>query len=209
MRTLYGRITSINVQKAVWALGELGLEFDWIDKDGTVGSINTAEYRELNPAAQIPTINDDGILLRQSNAIVRYLSHTYSDGKLIPDDPQSYAEAERWMEWQATDCWSCMRPVFWGLIRTKPEDRNMAEINKNIESCHKEFAFLNDFLADRAYIAGEKFSMGDIPAGCATQRYLGLPAEHMQWPDLPHLKAWFERLCQRPAFQEYVMIPLE
>tara|TARA_B100000315_G_scaffold258478_2_gene310773 strand:+ start:641 stop:1270 length:630 start_codon:yes stop_codon:yes gene_type:complete len=209
MRILYGRNTSINVQKAVWTLGELGLDFDWIDKDGTVGSINSADYRELNPAAQIPTIDDNGIILRQSNAIVRYLAHTYPEGNLCPTEQPSYAEAERWMEWQATDCWSCMRPVFWGLIRTKPEDQNMAEINKNIETCHKEFTFLNDFLADRPYIAGDQFSMGDIPAGCAVQRYFNLPAEHMQWPDFPHLKAWFNRLSERPAFKQYVMLPLE
>ena len=209
MRTLYGRISSINVQKAVWALAELGLEFEWVDKDGTVGSIDSPEYRKLNPAAQIPTIDDDGIILRQSNAIVRYLAHTYGEGELSPLDQQAYAEAERWMGWQATDLWNFLRPVFWGLIRIKPEDRDMAAINKNIEICHQEMALVNDFLEDRLYIAGDAFSMGDIPTGCAAYRYYALPAEPMSRPDLPHVKAWYDRLCERPAFQEYIMLPLE
>jgi glutathione S-transferase len=209
MRTLYGRISSINVQKAAWALAELGLEFDWIDKDGTVGSIDSSKYREINPAAQIPTVYDDGIILRQSNAIVRYLAHTYSEGDLCPLDPQAYAEAERWMEWQATDLWNFFRPVFWGLVRLKPEDRDMAEIGKNINVCHQEMTLLNDFLKDRTYIAGEAFSMGDIPAGCAAYRYYALPSEQMKRPHLPHVEAWYDRLCERHAFQEYIMLPLE
>jgi glutathione S-transferase len=209
MRTLYGRISSINVQKAAWALAELGLEFDWIDKDGTVGSIDSSEYREINPAAQIPTVNDNGIILRQSNAIVRYLAHTYSEGDLCPLDPQAYAEAERWMEWQATDLWNFFRPVFWGLIRLKPEDRDMVEIEKNINVCHQEMTLLNNFLRDRSYIAGEDFSMGDIPAGCAAFRYYALPADQMKRPDLSHVETWYNRLCARPAFQEYIMLPLE
>ena len=209
MRTLYGRISSINVQKAVWALGELGLEFDWIDKDGTVGSIDSAEYRELNPATQFPTIDDNGIILRQSNAIVRYLAHRYPEGGLCPSEPQAQAEAERWMEWQATDLWSYMRPVFWCLIRTKPEDRDMETIAQNIEVCHQEMALLNDFLDGRAYIAGDQFSMGDIPTGCAAYRYYALPEKEMARPDLPHVQSWYERLSERQSFRDYIMLPLE
>jgi glutathione S-transferase len=209
MRTLYGRNSSINVQKAVWTMGELGLEFDWIDKGGSVGSINSEEYREINPAAQIPTVNDNGIILRQSNAIVRYLAHTYSEGDLCPLDPQAYAEAERWMEWQATDLWSFLRPVFWGLIRLKAEARDMDIIRKNISACHQEMSLFNDFLEGRDYVAGKAFSMGDIPAGCAAYRYYTLPAEQMRRPKLVHVGTWYNRICQRTAFKRYIMLPLE
>jgi len=82
MRRLYGRISSINVQKVAWALEEIGLDFDWLDKNGTIGSINSPKYRKLNPAAQIPTLDDDGIIVRQSNTIVRYLANTYPDSNL-------------------------------------------------------------------------------------------------------------------------------
>ena len=112
MRRLYGRISSINVQKVAWALAEMNLNFDWVNKHGIVSSVDSLGYRKINPAAQIPTLDDNGILLRQSNAIVRYLSHLYLEGKLCPTEPKAFAEAERWMEWQATDLWGALRPVF-------------------------------------------------------------------------------------------------
>ena len=95
MRCLYGRISSINVQKVAWALTEINLDFDWVDKNGTVSSIDSPSYRTINQAAQIPTLDDNGILLRQFNAIVRYLSHFYPEGKLCQTEAKAYAEAER------------------------------------------------------------------------------------------------------------------
>jgi glutathione S-transferase len=126
------------VQKVAWALAEMNLNFDWVDKHGIVSSIDSLSYRKINPAAQIPTLDDNGFLLRQSNAIVRYLSHFYPEGTLCPTEPKAYAEAERWMGWQATDLWGALRPVFWGLIRTPPKYRDIDLIYKNIETCHQE-----------------------------------------------------------------------
>ena len=97
MLKFYGRKTSINVQKAAWAMGEAGLKWDWIDKDGIVGSIDSREYRKLNPASQIPTLEDDGLLVRQSNAIVRYISKKYAPTKLWPSEYAAYVEASRTM----------------------------------------------------------------------------------------------------------------
>jgi glutathione S-transferase len=208
MRRLYGRVSSINVQKVAWTLEEIGLEFEWVDKNGTVRSIDSPNYRKINPAAQIPTFDDNGTLLRQSNAIVRYLAHSYPEGKLYPTEPEACAEAERWMEWQATDLWNALRPVFWGLIRIKPKHRDLNFICKNIKICHQEALLLNDFLSDRSFIAGDKFSMGDIPAGCAIYRYYALPEEFMKWPDLPNLKAWLNRLSKRKGFRDFIMLPL-
>ena len=209
MRRLYGRISSINVQKVAWALDEIGLDFDWLDKNGTIGSINSPKYRKLNPAAQIPTLDDDGIIVRQSNTIVRYLANTYPDCNLRPTRSIDYIEADRWMDWQATDFWGALRPVFWELIRIEPKYRDMALINKNIKICHKEVKYLNEFLSNRNFIAGKEFSMGDIPSGCAIYRYYTLPKDIMKRPDLPHLKAWFDRLSNRKAYRNIVMLPLK
>ena len=147
--------------------------------------------------------------MRQSNAIVRYLVHSNSEGELYPTEPDAYAEAERWMEWQATDLRSALRPVFWGLIRTKPKHRDLNLIYKNIKICHRETFFLNDFLSDRSFVAGDKFSMGDIPAGCAIYRYYALPEKFMKWPEIPNLKAWLNRLSKRNGFRDFLMLPIE
>ena len=209
MRRLYGRISSINVQKVAWALEEIGLEFDWQDKNGTIGSIISPKYRKLNPAAQIPTLDDNGIIVRQSNTIVRYLANTYPDSNLRPTRCIDFIEADRWMDWQATEFWVALRPVFWELIRIEPKYRDMALINKNIKICHKEVQYLNEFLSNRNFIAGKEFSMGDIPSGCAIYRYYNLPKDIMKRPVLPHLKAWFDRLSNRKAFRNIVMLPLK
>ena len=209
MRRLYGRGSSINVQKVAWTLAELGLEFEWVDKNGSVGSIDSPSYRKINPAAQIPTFVDNGILLRQSNAIIRFLSRNYPEGNLYPVDLKAYAEVERWMEWQATDLWSVLRPVFWGLIRTEPNDRDKEQIYKNIKICHREMELFDDYLTDKTYVAGKHFSMGDIPTGCAAYRYFALPSEIMRRPFLKNLTAWFGRISERKAFRNFVMLPLE
>ena len=205
MLKFYGRKTSINVQKAACAMGEAGLKWDWIDKDGIVGSIDSREYRKLNPASQIPTLEDDGLLVRQSNAIVRYISKKYAPTKLWPSKYSVYVEAERWMEWQATDNLKNMVTVFWGLIRTPPEKQNKDVIANAVWDLNKDFAFLNEHLAGRRYIAGNTFSMGDIPAGAAAYRFYALPIKRHHFP---HLETWYQLLQERTPFRELVMVPL-
>ena len=205
MLKFYGRKTSINVQKAAWAMGEAGLNWDWVDENGTVGSIDSKEYRKLNPASQIPTLEDDGLVIRQSNSIVRYISKKYAPTKMWPSEDSEYVEAERWMEWQATDNWKNMVTVFWGLIRTPPEKQDKEAIASSVRELNKDFSLLNEHLADRRYIAGSTFSMGDIPAGAASYRFYALPIERYNFP---HLETWYRLLQERKPFRRFVMVPL-
>ena len=202
---LYGRKSSINVMKAAWTLGELGIAAERIDEDGSVGSIDTPEYRAINPHAIVPTLDDDWVIVMQSNTIVRYLAAKYSDGDLWPADPAGRAEADRGMDWQATEVWFAMTPVFWGLVRTPPEKRDMAKIQAGIEGLAGNFTILNDHLAGRDYFAGDHFTMGDIPLGAACYRYYAMEIER---PALPHVEAWYARLQERAPYREFVMLPL-
>ena len=124
MLRLYGRKTSINVQKVAWALGELALQFDWVDREGQVGNIGVEGYESLNPARRVPTLVDNRLILNQSNSIVRYLAAIYK-GDLWCKDPAERAQADRWMEWQSTDLSVDMTPTFWGLVRTPEKERNL------------------------------------------------------------------------------------
>ena len=92
MLMLYGRNSSINVQKAAWVMAEANLRWEWVDKDGTVGSIDSPEYRKLNPSSQVPTLDDDGLLVRQSNSIVRYIAKKYAKKKLLPSIESEFVE---------------------------------------------------------------------------------------------------------------------
>jgi glutathione S-transferase len=204
MITLYGRETSINVQKVAWTLGELALEVDWVGRDGKVGDVGVENYEKLNATRRVPTLVDDGLTLTQSNSIVRYLAATYGSG-LWPEDPGERAASDRWMEWQSTDVWVDMTPTFWGLIRTPPEDRDMTAIGRHVENLAAHFQILDDHLKTRAYVGGDRLTMGDIPIGTGIYRYMSLPIER---PSLPHVEAWYARLQEREPYRTYVIVPL-
>ena len=202
---LHGRQSSINVQKASWALREVGLEFEWIDKDGNFGSIDTPQYRQLNPTGRVPTLVDDGTIVRQSNVIVRYVAQKYGQGTLWPDGIDQVAAADYWMDWQAIENWRPMVAVFWGIVRTPPEKQDPEAIARDSAALCKEFEHLNNHLDGRPFVVGERFAMGDIPVGAAAHRFFTLPIDR---PRLAHLEAWYGRLKERPAFAECVMVSL-
>jgi glutathione S-transferase len=204
--TLYGRRTSINVQKALWALRELELPFDWVEADSTIGWPTNPDYlQNLNPNGRVPTLVVDGTILHQSNVIVRYLAYTYAKGTLWPEDPMVRALSDVWMDWQQTECYQNLTPVFWGLIRTPPEKRNLTQLKAQTEKLHDNFRVLDRALKGKKYVAGDSFTMGDIPAGAALYRYKAMELNH---PPMPDLDAYYKRLQERPVYRADIMIPL-
>jgi glutathione S-transferase len=205
MLRIWGRTSSINVQKAMWAVGELGLPHERIDVGGDLGGLDTDAYGALNPNRRIPTIEDGDFVLWESNVIVRYLAARYGSGTLWPSDARTRAVADQWMDWQQTTLAAELRVVFWGLVRTPAEKRDPARIAAGVQSVAALWTMLDRHLASRAYVAGDGFTMGDIPVGAASWRYFSLDIER---PALPQVSAWHERLKTRPAFREHVMLPL-
>src|SRR5271167_685826 len=124
MLKIWGRTTSSNVQKAMFAVGELGLAHDRIDIGGAFGMNREAAYLAMNPNGLVPTLEEDGFLLWESNSIIRYLAAKFGAGKLEPADPQVRAKANQWMDWQLSVMGPAITPVFWGMIRTPPAERN-------------------------------------------------------------------------------------
>lgn len=204
MLKIWGRVNSVNVKKALWCVEELGLKYERVDAGMQFGVNKTPEYLRMNPTGLVPTIDDDGFTLWESHTIVRYLCAKHSVGSLWPTDLKARADAERWMDW-AFSFQRAMREVFWGLIRTPAEKRNAKAIEDGVKQSIELAALLDKVLADKPYVAGAAFTMGDIPIGCEVQRYLRVPIER---PALPKLQAWFERLRARPAFARHVDLPL-
>jgi len=206
MLVIWGRDNSVNVQKPLWCLEELGLPYERRDAGGAFGVVDTPEYRKLNPNGLVPTIvEDDGFVLWESNAIVRYLAAKHAPGTLWPTDLRVRAEADRWMDWQNMVYWPAIRPLFWNLVRTPAADRDPAAMEASRLQTIQITQMLEAHLADRAYVAGDAFTMGDIPIGCGVWRWFALPIER---PGFPHVQRWFDRLAQRPAFVKAVMQPL-
>jgi glutathione S-transferase len=205
MLKIWGRVNSVNVKKALWAAEELGLRYERIDAGMQFGVTRTPEYRKLNPNSLVPTIEDDGFVLWESHTIVRYLAAKHAAGTLWPTDLRARAEAERWMDWAFT-FQNAMRDVFWGLIRTPPEKRDLKAIEAGAKrSAELLQGVLERNLENRNYVSGASFTMGDIPIGAEVQRWMRVPIER---PRLPHVEAWFERLRARPAFLRVVDVPL-
>jgi glutathione S-transferase len=205
MLRVWGRTNSINVQKVMWAVGELGLAHERRDVGGAFGGLDTPEYGALNPNRKVPTIEDGGVVLWESNACVRYLAARYGAGTLWPEDPAKRAMADLWMDWQQTTLVPDMFVVFWGLIRTSEDKRDNAAIQAAAKRLGGIWPMLDDRLATRRFVAGDAFTMGDIPVGAVCYRYFGLPIER---PSLPNIERWYERLKERAPYREHVMLPI-
>lgn len=205
MLRIWGRTNSVNVKKALWCAEELGLKYERIDAGMAHGVVNTPAYRKMNPTGLVPTIDDDGFQLWESHSIVRYLCAKHSAGTLWPTDLRARADAERWMDWAFT-FQGAMRNVFWGLIRTPPEKRDLKAIEDGCKKSAELAGMLDKVLSDRPYVAGAAFTIGDIPIGCEVQRWMRVPIERASFP---HVEAWFERLRQRPPFVKIVDQPLK
>lgn len=205
MLKIWGRTSSVNVRKVLWCCAELGLDFERLDAGLQYGVVDTPAYRKLNPNGLVPAIEEDGFVLWESHAIVRYLAARHGAGTLWPNDLRVRAGADRWMDWASDSFGSAFRPVFWNLVRTAPEKRDPKAIEAGTKKCAELAGIVDAALAGRAYIAGSEFTMGDIPLGCHLHLWLNMPLER---PAHVHLAAWHRRLLERPAFDEWVDIAI-
>ena len=206
MLKIWGRKTSSNVQKVLWACGEIGLPFERIDITGAYGATKEPAYLAMNPNGLVPTLEEDGFLLWESNSIIRYLAGKFGAGKLEPADPQTRAKASQWMDWQLSVMGPAITPVFWGMIRTPPAERNHKAIDEGKVKTTAAVKMLDEQFAKTPYAAGDAFSMGDIPIAIMSYRYRELVPER---PALPNFERWYAAIAARPAFKEHVSsIPL-
>lgn len=205
MLRIWGRTTSINVQKVLWCCRELGIDFEQIDAGMQFGVIDTPEYRAMNPNALIPTIDDDGFILWESNAIVRYLAKRHGEGTLFPSDLRARFLAEQWMDWQTTTLWPGLRDAFMGLVRTPEEKRDAAAIENSLTVTAKQLEALESRLAKSRFVAGEALTMGDIPLGATVYRCFALGIDRSPFPEVGR---WYDALTERPIYRDVVMLPL-
>jgi glutathione S-transferase len=202
-RIVWGRATSSNVMKVLWGLGELGLPFERIDVGGSFGKTNTPEYRGMNPTGLVPTLQEDDFTLWESNAILRYLCNAHAPGSsLWPREPKAQANVDRWMDAQQTVLNRPMGVVFWGLVRTPAEKRDPAAIAQGVADAAKAYGLIEPLLGRHPYIAGETFTLADIPWGVHAHRWFNMEFDR---PSQPNLRAWYDRLCERPVYQQHIV----
>lgn len=204
MLEVWGRRNSSNVIPVMWAIGELGVPHVRHDVGGSFGGVDTAEYLALNPNGRIPTIRDGDLVLSESNAVVRYLSRRYGAGSLLPDSVDDQARADQWMDWHKAAPYPPMIDLFWALVRTEPAMRDSHAVGRLSRVLGDTLQILETHMAGRAFVLGDGLTMADIPLGALAYRYFQMDVAR---PDLPNFTAWYQRLCERPAFREHAMIP--
>ena len=193
---IWGRLSSINVRKVVWAAQETGAPFTRVDAGAAFGIVQTPEYLRLNPNALVPTLQDGDLVLWESNTIVRYLATRFPASGLLPSELGQRFVAEQWMDWQQTTMNRAGREAFIQLIRTPPQQRQMALVEQSQAAMQPLLELLERHLSQSPFIAGPAFSMADIPLACEMHRWFGLPVTYAHWP---HLQAWYDGIYTRSA----------
>ena len=201
MIKVWGRKNSSNVQKVMWAIGELGIAYERLDIGGPFGGNREAAYLALNPNGLIPTIQDGELVMWESNAIVRYLATAYGTGRLVPADAKAAATCNQWMDWQLSVVAPSITPAFLGLVRTPAAQRDNAAIAASQAKTIEAMSMLEARLGVSRHVAGDAFTMADIPLGIMAYRYWQLVPHH---PAHPNLRRWYDAIQARKAFAEHV-----
>ena len=207
MLTILGRANSVNVMKVLWCLEELGTPYERRDAGMQFGLVDTPEYRAMNPNGRVPTLEDDGYVLWESNSILRYLCMKAAGdgGGLYPSAPGARASVDRWLDWQLSIVSPAERNLFWGMVRTPEEKRDYALIDKAVAEMGANWSIIDQRLSDgRAFLEGEALTIADIVLGCYARRRFGAEVQRPGMAALPAMKAWYGRLSARPGFAKFV-----
>lgn len=197
---VWGRVSSANVQKVLWALDEVGQRYERIDAGGKFGGLDTDEYRDMNPNQLVPVMRDGDLLLWESSAIVRYIAATYGAGTLWPESPKGRALSDQWSDWANTTFQPAWLGVFSTIVRTPPSQLDPDKVKSVVTAATPKFAMLDARLAETPYVGGETFTYADILTGISLFRWTTLEFDH---PQFDHIEAWHERLKQRPGFNKW------
>lgn len=205
MLKIWGRTTSSNVQKVLWCCSELAIPFERVDLGGPFGGNQDPEYLAMNPNGLVPTVRDGDLILWESNTICRYLATTHHGERLYPTAPAARALVERWMDWQLSTVGPPMGALLFGLIRTKPEQRDHAAIEAARRRALAAWAIVEDELDSHPFLGGSELTLAEIVLGTLVYRWHAFPMER---PSLKNLRSWYERMRERPGFKTHIEIPI-
>ena len=211
MMRLWGRKSSINVQKVLWCLAELGLQedkdFERIDAGMQFGIVRSPEFLKMNPNGLVPTLEDGDIVLWESNTIMRYLASQYDKNKRFPSSIPTQFNSEKWMDWQVGTLWPVLRPSFIGLTRVPEAEQDHAGIQKAYQATNQLFDLLNQTLESQTYCSGEQFHIGDIVLALCVHRWILLnktfPKQTGERTNLKNINRWLKQLETETYFQEF------
>jgi glutathione S-transferase len=127
----------------------------------------------MNPHGRVPVIEDSGVVVWESHAILRYLAAKYASGTSFWNaDPAERAKADQWMDWSQTALQiAFLMGIFWGWYRTPEAKRNMSVVNAAIERTNGYLRHVDRHLDGNSFMLGDGLSLADIPIGTHLYRY--------------------------------------
>lgn len=203
---LYARRTSSNSQKVLWFLGELEIDYEFVDTGGDAGGLDDPEYLALNPNGRVPTLLDGDLSVWESHTILRYLAATNGGAIYWSEDPATRSAVDRWMDWSQSQFDASFMALFWGYYRTPEAERNIQTNRLHVKRCRSYLLLLDRCLSEHGYVVGDRLSLADIPIGALMYRYVNLDATD----DLPpRVAKWYGALTEREPFQAHIMLPFD
>lgn len=200
--TVLGRSNSSNVQKVVWLLDEIERPCTRVDMGGQFGGNREADYLAKNPNGVVPTLLHGDVVVWESNTILRYLANYFRADMLYPAESVARSWVDRWMDWQLSSLGPANRDLFMRIVRTPAEQRRQDAIDEARDRNAELFRLLDRFLARSKYLGGASFSIADIAVGPLAYRWLTLPVDR---PQCPNVQRWYDLLCERKAFRKRVV----
>jgi glutathione S-transferase len=194
---LYDYAASCNCYKVRLLLANLGRDYERVPVDIFAGQTLTDEYSRINPMRTTPVLETDDGYLPESNAILVYLA---SGTPLLPDDPWSRAQVVRWLIYEQTDVVFMIGGLRFRLLvgRWTPDHPEAA---RRREGALEVLRLLDDHLAEREFLVGDRYTIADIAVYGYSHR-----AEEAQLDLAPYsnVRAWFERVEAQPGYVEDV-----
>ena len=202
MLRILGRANSFNVRKVLWICDELGIPFEREDWGRGYTPTSDPAFLKINPVGLIPAVIDGDVVLRESNAIVRYLASKHGPDEIYPRDLAHRAHVEQWMDWANYETSISLRGAFLGGVLNEPPWNNPWFIEQGRVQITKEVGQLEEHLtAAGPFMCGDTFTLADIPIGLVVNRWFNLKFER---PHYAAVSAYYDRLGERPAYRRHV-----
>lgn len=199
--SILGRLTSINVRKVMWTCDLIGIGYEVEIWGMPHRDPKAPEFLKLNPNAQVPVIIDDGFVLWESNAIMRYLSESRRSG-LWPVAVQERALVDQWLTWQVAELNAQWGYAVYALMRKNPAYTDQQRIADSIANWTARMQILEaQLLAGGGFAANGRLSIADIGLAVSTHRWFSTPFDK---PGLPAVAEHYERLRATAEGQKYM-----
>lgn len=203
MLRILGRANSFNVRKVLWTCDELGIAYTREDWGRGFRPTTDDAFLEVNPIGLVPAVIDDGVTLRESNTIIRYLATKQRADDFYPTDPVRRADVEQWMDWANYETSISLRGAFLGGMLNEPPWNHPWFIEQGRRQITKEVGQLEAHLRSVGpYITGDTFTIGDVPIGLVVNRWFCL--NNFDKPEYPAVARYYEQLSTRPAYMRHV-----